>query len=111
MCVIDIFSKDTWDVPLKDKRGIAVTNAFKKILKESNRKLNEKWVDKGCEFYYSSVKKWLKDNDNEMHSTHNEGTSVVAERFNRTLETRICKYMTSISKNKYIDKSDDIVNE
>ena len=46
-----------------------------------------------------------------MYSIHNEGKSVVAERFIRTLKTRIYKYMTSISKNGYIDKLDDIVNE
>ena len=46
-----------------------------------------------------------------MYSTNNEGKSVVAERFIRTLKTKIYKYMTSISKNVYIDKLDDIVNE
>ena len=46
-----------------------------------------------------------------MYSTRNEGKSVVGERFNRTLKTKIYKYMTSISKNVYIDKLDDIVNE
>ena len=46
----------------------------------------------------------------EMHSTHNEGKSVFAERFIRTLKNKIYKYMTSISKNVYIDKLDDIVN-
>ena len=46
-----------------------------------------------------------------MYSTHNEGTSVVAERFIRTLKNKIYKYMTSISKNVYIDKLDDIANE
>ena len=46
-----------------------------------------------------------------MYSTHNEGTSVVAERFIRTLKSKIYKYMTSISKNVYIDKLDDIVDE
>ena len=46
-----------------------------------------------------------------MYSIHNEGKSVVAEIFIRTLKTRIYKYMTSISKNGYIDKLDDIVNE
>ena len=44
-----------------------------------------------------------------MYSTHNEGKSVVPERFIRTLKTKICKYMTSVSKNVYIDKLDDIV--
>ena len=46
-----------------------------------------------------------------MYSTNNEGKSVVAERFIRTLKNKIYKYMTSISKNVYIDKLDDIVNE
>ena len=46
-----------------------------------------------------------------MYSTNNEGKSVVAERFIRTLKTKIYKYMTSISKNVYIDKLDDIVNQ
>ena len=46
-----------------------------------------------------------------MYSTYNEGTSVLAERFFRTLKSKIYKYMTSISKNDYIDKLDDIVNE
>ena len=57
------------------------------------------------------LKKWLKDNDIEMYSIHNEGKSVVAERFIRTLKNKIYKYMTSISKNVYIDKLDDIVDE
>ena len=54
---------------------------------------------------------WLEKNDIEIYSTHNEEKSVVAERFIRTLKTKIYKYMPSISKNVYIDKSSDIVNE
>ena len=96
--IIDNFSKYAWVVPVKDKKGITITNAFQKILKESNRKPNKIWVDKGSEFYNSSFKKWLKDNDIEMYSIHNEGKSVVAERFIRNLKTKIYKYLTSISK-------------
>ena len=80
-------------------------------MKESNKKPSKIWVDKGSEFYNNSFKKWLKDNDIEMYSIHNEGKSVVAERFIRTLKNKIYKYMTAISKNVYIDKLDDIVNE
>ena len=109
--VIDIFSKYAWVVPLKDKKGVSIVNAFQKILKESNRKPNKIWVDKGSEFYNNSFKKWLKDNDIEMYSIHNEGKSVVAETFMKTLNTKIYKYMTSMSKNVYIDKLDDIVCE
>ena len=85
--------------------------AFQIILKQSNKKPNKIWVDKGSELYNVSFKKWLQDNDIVMDSTNNEGKSVVAERSIRTLKSRIYKYMTSISKNVYIDKLDDIVDE
>ena len=48
------------------------------MLKESNRKPNKIWVDKGSEFYNNSFKKWLEDNDIEMYSTHNERKSVIS---------------------------------
>ena len=111
LCVIEIFSKYAWVIPLKNKKGISIVNAFQIILKESNRKPNKIWVDKGSEFYNNSFKKWLKDNDIEMYSIHNEGKSVAAERFIRTLKSKIYKYMTSISKIVYIDKLGDIVDE
>ena len=57
------------------------------------------------------MKSWLEKNDIEMYSTHNEGKSVVAERFIGTINNKVYKHMTSISKNVYIDKLDDIVNE
>ena len=57
------------------------------------------------------MKSWLEKNDIEMHSTHNEGKSVVAERFIKTIKNKIYKYMTSISKNVYIDKLDDIIHK
>ena len=56
------------------------------------------------------LKKWLRDNDIEIYSIHNEGESVVPKIFIRTLKTKIYKYMTSISKSVYIDKLDDILN-
>ena len=100
LCVIDIFCKYAWVAPLKDKKGISIVKAFQSILKQSNsRKPNKIWVDKGSEFYNAYFKKWLRDNDIVMYSTHNEGRSVVAERFIRTLKSKIYKYMTSISKN------------
>ena len=111
LCVIDIFSKYAWVVPLKNKKGMTIVNVFQKILQESNRKPNKISVDKGSEFGNSSVKEWLKDNDIEMYLTHNKGKSNLAERFVRFLKTKIYKYMTSISQNVYIDKLDDIVNE
>ena len=74
LCVVHIFSKYAWVVPLKDKKGVNIVNAFQSILKDSNRKPNKMWINKGGEFYNNSFKKWL-------------------------------------SKNVFIDKLDDIVNE
>ena len=91
LCAIDFFSKYAWVVPLKDKNGVSIANAFKKIISEG-RKPNKIWVDKGSKFYNNSFKKWLKD-DIEMYSIHNEGKSVVAERFIRTLKSKIYKYI------------------
>ena len=63
LCVIDIFSKYAWVVPLKDKKGISIVKAFQIILKQSNRKPNKICVDKGSEFYNAYFTKWLRDND------------------------------------------------
>ena len=68
----------------KDKKGITITNAFQKILDESKRKTNKIWEDKGSEFDNRSVKSWIEKNDKEIYSTHNEGKSIVSERFIRT---------------------------
>ena len=82
------------------KKGIIITNAFQKILDESDRKSKKVWVDKGSELYSRSVKLWLHD-DIEMQSTYNEGKCVVAERFIRTSKNKIYKHMISVSKNVY----------
>ena len=108
LCVIDIFSKYAWVVPLKDE---SIVKAFQIILKQSNRKPNKIWVDKESQFYNAYFKQWLRDNDIVMYSTYNEGKSVVAGRFIRTLKSKIYKCMASISKTVYIDKLDDIVDE
>ena len=63
-------------------------------------------VKKGSEFYNKSKKSWLQVNDSEIYSAYNEEKFVAAKRFIRTLKNKIYKYMTSISKNVYIDKLD-----
>ena len=55
LCVVYIISKYAWVVPLKDKKGVSIVNAFQSILKKSNRKPKKIWVDKGSEFYNRSV--------------------------------------------------------
>ena len=111
LCAIDLYSKFAFVVPLKDKKGISIVNAFNKIIKQSNRKPNKICVDQGSEFYNCVFKKWLSDNDIIMYSTYNEGKSVVAERFIRTLKNKLYKHMTATGKNVYYDVLDDVVNE
>ena len=63
LCVMGIFSKYAWVIPLKDKKGTTITNAFQKFLNDSRKKTNKIWVDKGSEFYNRSRKSWLQDNN------------------------------------------------
>ena len=96
---------------MKDKKGTTIANAFQKILNNSKRKPNKIWVDQGSEFY-KCCKKWLKLKCNiEMYSTHNEGKSVVAERFIRTLKNKIYKDTTAVLNNVYLDVLNDIVDK
>ena len=111
LCVIDLYSKYAFVVSLKDKRGITIVNAFNKIIIQSNKKPNKIWVDQGGEFDNNVFKKWLSYNDIIMYSTYNEGKSVVAERFIRTLKNKLYKHMTATGKNVYYDVLDDVVNE
>ena len=83
---------------------------MKKVL-QLKPKRNKIWVDKGSEFYNRSMKSWLEKNDIEMYSAYNEGKSVIAEKLIRTFRNKTYKYMTSISKNMYIDKLDYIVSK
>ena len=83
LCVIDTDSKYEWVILLKDKKRITTTNPFQKPLGKSNRKPNKIWVDQASALYNRSMKLFLQSNDIEMYSTHNEGKSVVAERFIR----------------------------
>ena len=105
------YSKYGFVIPLKDKKGISIVNGFNKIIKQSNGKPNKIWVDQGDGFYNNVFKKSLSDNDIIMYSTFNEGKSVVAERFIRTLKNKLYKHMTATGKNVYYDVLDDIVNE
>ena len=75
------------------------------------RKPNKILVDQGSEFYNNPFKRFLKISNIEMYSTYNEGKSVVAERFIRTMKNKIFKHMAAVSKNVYFDVLDDIVNK
>ena len=111
LCAIDLYSTYAFVIPLKDKKGISIVNAFDKIIKKSKRKPNKIWVDQGTEFYNCVFKKWSSDNDIIMYSIYNKGKSVVAERFIRTLKNKLYKHMTASGKNVYYDVLDDVVNK
>ena len=111
LCAIDLYSKYAFVIPLKDKKGISIVNAFNKIIKQSNRKPNKIWVDQAGEFYNNAFEKWLSDNDINMYSTYNEGKSVVVERFIRTLKNKLYKRMAATGENVYYDVLDDVVNK
>ena len=89
LCATYISGKDAWGIPLKDKKGITIVSAIQKVLNKSDRQPNKIWSDKSSEFYNRSMKSWLEKNGIEMYSTHNEGKSVVAERFIRTKEQNL----------------------
>ena len=68
LCAIDLFSKYAWVVPLRDKKGNSIVNAFQKIISEG-RKPNKIWADQGSEFYNNLFKSFLRINNIEMFST------------------------------------------
>ena len=102
LVVIDIFSKYGWLIPLKNKSGLNVANAFKNIFKE--RKPKKLWTDKGKEFYNKHVKTLV-----DVYSTENEEKSSIAERWIRTMKERMYKYFTANNTYRYIDALDGLV--
>ena len=87
MFSLNIHGLNLW----KLKKGKAVVNGFIEPVNGSNRKPNKLWVDQGREFYNKLMQKWLDINVFLMYSTHNEGKSVTAERFIKSLKTKIYK--------------------
>ena len=98
MYPIDFFCTYAWVVPLKDKKGTSIVNAFQKIISKG-RKPKKIWVDQGSEFYNNFFKEFLNINNIEMYLTYNEGKCVVAERCIRKLKNKFFKHMRAISKN------------
>ena len=106
---IDIFSKYSWVIPLNDKRGITIKNAFKKIFKE--RKPNFLWTDRGTEFYNKQVQDLLNENNIKLYSTNNsEIKSAVIERFNRTFKNMMYKKFTENNNTIFYNILDKLVN-
>ena len=74
-----MFSKYAWVVPIKDKKGTSIFNAFKTILSDSNRKPNKTWVDQGSEFYNNTFKDFLKINNIGMYSNWSDEIFVISK--------------------------------
>ena len=109
--VIDVFSKYVWSIPLKDKKGDTVTEAFKLLVKETNAIPNHLWVDQGKEFYNKNMDEWLKQNNINRHSTFGEHKSAVVERVNRTLKEKMWKRFTAENTRNWIDMLDRLIRE
>jgi len=105
--VIDVFSKYGWMLPLKDKSGKSVADAFKEIFKKSKWKPEKLWTDKGREFY----NKHVKELGVELYSNESEEKSSVVERWNRTMKDKMCKYFTANNASKYIDVLNEFVSK
>ena len=86
--VLDLFSKYGWIVPLKDKKGETVTEAFKTIFKEG-RKTQYLWTNKGKDYYNRGSKELLQKHNITLYSTENEEESSVCERWYRTIKTKM----------------------
>ena len=108
--VIDVFIKYGWVNPLKDKKSKTVFHGFIEIVNESCRKPNKLWVAWGKEVYNNFMQNWLDDHDILMYSTHNEGKSVDAERFTRTLTSKIYQKMTANNKKCYLGFLNNLVD-
>ena len=104
---LDVFSKYAWVIPLKNKTGKSVTEAFKKIFHQ--RKCQKLQVDKGSEFYNKEFLKYCSTNKIQIYSTQSELKASVVERFNRTLREKMHRYFSYADTNKYINVLDDLI--
>ena len=107
LTVIDLYTKYAWAIPLPNKKGQTVAEAFKRIMNESGRNPKKVWVDKGTEFYNHYVKAL----PFEIYSTLNDGKAVVVERFNRTLKQMMSKKFTSQGHKKGLKILPEIVDK
>ena len=108
---IDVFSKYVYVIPLKDKTGVSITNAFKQIFKQLNKLPFHLQTDSGKEFLNNTFQKYLKDKKVKHFVTWNQDTkSSIVEIFNRTLKRRMFRYFTKHSTKRYIEVLPSLVH-
>ncbi len=104
---IDVFSKFAWIIPLKNKTGPSLVEAFELILK-SGRKPQKIQTDQGTEFFNRPFKALMKQEDIQLYNTYNETKASVVERLIRTLKTKMWRFFTAKKTRRYIDMLDDL---
>ena len=101
LTVIDVFSKVAWTVPLKNKSGQTLTEAFSTLFQQ--RKPAHLQTDKGTEFLNNNVQRLIKEYSINFYTSENEDVKAsVVERFNCTLKTKMWKYLTHNNTMRYI---------
>ena len=108
LTIIDVLSKYAWVVPLTDKTGKSITEAFQPILEKIKPKSLQ--VDKGTEFYNKYFEDMFASYNIKMFSTNSDKKAQIVERFNRTLKMRMGKPFDAQNNFRYIDKLQDLVN-
>jgi Chromo (CHRromatin Organisation MOdifier) domain/Integrase core domain len=103
LTVIDILSKYAWAEPLKQKTGVEVTNAFRKIFATSGRKPQKLQTDKGVEFLNSTFQNFLKAEQIEFFTTNSDLKAAICERFNRTLKSKMWRYFTENNTRRFLE--------
>lgn len=110
LTVIDVFSKFAWVAPVKSKDAKSVSEAFAKVLFDAApRKPRRLQTDKGKEFFNSSFEALMKRNDIQHFASESDQKAAVAERFNRTIKTRIWTYLSDKGSAKWVDVIQDLV--
>ncbi len=110
LCIVDVFSKYAWAVPLKNKNSATVLSAVKEVVKESGRSPEKIWVDKGTEFYNKSFKAWASSKDITIYSTFGDSKSVVVERFIRTLRDLLATKFSAAHSQAWVKMLPSIMN-
>ena len=111
LCVIDVFSKYAWVIPMYNKTGNTLIQAFQTILKSSQRFPKSLQTDKGSEFKNKDFQSFLKKKKIHFFNTENPETKAsIVERFQRSLKSRMWKYFTHEKTRRYVDTLQDMVH-
>ena len=107
LTIIDVYSRFAYALPVRDKSGLRVLEAFKTL--EKHPRLLQ--TDQGKEFFNSQVAQWLRDHNIHHYATQNiETKASVVERFNRTLRNRMHRYFQAHQTNRYLDILPDLLH-